>query len=75
MSIKNLVDYVNNRLNVLDYTKPLTDSSFDEFIKQVEKIKSELHKLSYAFNTIKHLDEHIKETQPLRQQLKNDLGV
>ena len=71
MSIQNLVDYVNNRLNVLDYTKPLNDVAFDSFIKQMEKVVGELHELSFAFNTIKHLDEHMKETQPLRQKLKS----
>ena len=61
MSIQNLVDYVNNRLN---------DTVFDSFIKQMEKVVSELHELSFAFNTVKHLDEHMKEVEPLRSKLK-----
>ena len=74
MSIQNLVDYVNNRLNVLDYTKPLNDTVFDSFIKQMEKVVSELHELSFAFNTVKQLDEHMKEVEPLRSKLRS-LGV
>ena len=75
MTVRLLAEYVDEVLYDFDCEQPLTDESFESFIKHVRAIASELSRLVSIYLDQKYLHEHLESTQAERLELKSKLNI